>query len=140
MGSTSTTKVVFFCVAFSMVAVGSAAQENNLKFISMGALECSNVTETETPGRKLFEAECPVKFQNNRGVNAVARSCRGVPSEKQCCGALKAFACPYSDLLNENAVNGCANDMFFEINVRGRLRPGLFSQMCVEGPYGLQCT
>lgn len=83
--------------------------------------------------------ECPVRFENAPGIDTVIRSCRGVPSPARCCGALKTFACPYSELINDNAQNGCANQMFFDILVRGRLHPGLFSQMCVEGAYGLKC-
>jgi len=84
---------------------------------------------------------CPVRFDHTRGISAVAGSCRDrpVPSAERCCGALKTFACPYSELINDNDHNGCASDMFYQIIVRGRLRPGLFSQLCVEGPLGLQC-
>uniref|UniRef100_K3YDH5 GPI-anchored protein LLG1-like domain-containing protein n=1 Tax=Setaria italica TaxID=4555 RepID=K3YDH5_SETIT len=97
---------------------------------------CSNFNTTENPSRKLTSgaADSPVRFEHARGIGSVIRSCRG-----RCCGAFKAFACPYSDLLNDNAENGCASDMFFEINVRGRLHPSLFSQLCVEGPLALQC-
>ncbi|XP_034604761.1 GPI-anchored protein LLG1-like [Setaria viridis] len=112
MGSTSTTTMLLYCIALSMVAVGLAMS---------GA------------------ADSPVRFEHARGIGSVIRSCRGVPSAEWCCGAFKAFACPYSDLLNDNAENGCASDMFFEINVRVWLHPSLFSQLCVEGPLGLQC-
>lgn len=81
-----------------------------------------------------------MRFDHTRGISAIAGSCkdRPFPSAARCCGALKTYACPYSELINDNA-NGCANDMFYVIMVRGRLRPGLFSQLCVEGPLGLQC-
>ncbi|EES11072.1 uncharacterized protein LOC8060212 [Sorghum bicolor] len=120
------------------------APKETPKFISMGALECSaNITMTK-PARKLgavVEGVCPVRFDHTRGISAVAGSCRDRPrpSPERCCGALKTFACPYSDLINDNDHNGCASDMFYQIIVRGRLRPGLFSQMCVEGPLGLSC-
>lgn len=128
---------------------------------SVGALECSgNITKkaaAAASARKLIGVHhrrhaafsnddeeagpvCPVRFDHTRGISAVWGSCRDRPvvSPERCCGAFKTFACPYSDLIND-AANGCANDMFFQIIVRGRLRPGLFSQMCVEGPLGLQC-
>jgi len=82
---------------------------------------------------------CPVRFDTSPGLDAVVSSCRGVPSAQRCCGAFKTYACPYSDVINDNSENGCASAMFFEINVRGRLRPGIFSQLCVEGPFGLRC-
>ena len=80
-----------------------------------------------------------MRFDTSPGLDAVVSSCRGVPSAQRCCGAFKTYACPYSDVINNNAENGCASAMFFEIDVRGRLRPGLFSQLCAEGPLGLKC-
>lgn len=82
---------------------------------------------------------CPVQFQGMPGVKTVIDSCRPPQQAGRCCGALKTFACPYRDLLNDNAVNGCASEMFFEIIVQGRLSPGLFSYLCHEGAEGLQC-
>ncbi|NP_001170506.1 GPI-anchored protein LLG1-like precursor [Zea mays] len=145
--------VLFYCICIaavvalssSMVAVGSAAPGETPKFISASALECSaNVTEI-AKARKLIDVHghglCPVRFDHTRGISAVASSCkdRPLPSPERCCGALKAYACPYSELINDNANNGCASEMFYVIMTRGRLRPGLFSQLCVEGPLGLQC-
>ncbi|OEL29102.1 hypothetical protein BAE44_0009879 [Dichanthelium oligosanthes] len=148
MGSTSTAAMLFYCVALSMVAIGFAVPEENPKFISMDALfECSN-NITETAPRKLVAVQgdgnagavgCPVRFDRERGVGRVIRNCRGMPSAERCCGAFKNLACPYSDLINDNSENGCASAMFWEITVRGRLRPGLFSQLCAEGSFGMQC-
>lgn len=143
MGSHGATAILFCCVALSsMVALGSAAPEDATKFISVDALECS-ANATKASSRKLIAAQgvCPVRFDqiHSSSMAAVVSSCRGRPSAARCCGALKAFACPYSDLLNDNAINGCASEMFYEIMVRGRLQPGTFSHLCVEGPQGLQC-
>ncbi|WVZ86275.1 hypothetical protein U9M48_033082 [Paspalum notatum var. saurae] len=142
MGSSRTAAILFCCVALtSMVAVGrSAATEDATKFISLGALECSsNITKSSS--RKLIAARvqvCPVRF-DQMDMSAVVSSCRGRPSAVRCCGALKDVACPYSDLINDNENNGCASEMFYQIIVRGRLQPGLFSHLCREGPLGLQC-
>ncbi|RLM66392.1 uncharacterized protein C2845_PM16G11780 [Panicum miliaceum] len=139
MGSTSTAAMLFCCVALSMVAVGFAVPQEKTKFISMDALDCSNnITETPSTSRKLGQGGCPVRFDPSPSMDAVVSSCRGVPSAPRCCGAFKTYACPYSDVIND-AENGCASAMFFEINVRGRLRPGLFSQLCPEGSFGLKC-
>jgi hypothetical protein len=81
-----------------------------------------------------------VQFEGKPGIQTVINSCRSPqPSAQRCCGAFKAFACPYSDLLNDNENNGCASEMFFEIIVRGRLTPGLFSYLCHDDAGGLQC-
>ncbi|KAJ1271757.1 hypothetical protein BS78_06G150100 [Paspalum vaginatum] len=141
MGSSSAAAILFCCVALSsLVAVGrSAATEDPPKFISVGALECSsNITKSSS--RKLISVRgvCPVRF-DEMDMSTVVSSCRGRPSAARCCGALKDVACPYSDLLNDNENNGCASEMFYQILVRGRLQPGLFSHLCREGPLGLQC-
>jgi hypothetical protein len=44
------------------------------------------------------------------------------------------------ELINDNENNGCASEMFFEIIVRGRLTPGLFSlPLRHDDDAGLQC-
>ncbi|KAF8703609.1 hypothetical protein HU200_032429 [Digitaria exilis] len=108
MGSTSKAAMLFYCVALSVVAVGFAVPEKSPKFISMGALECDNITAT-TSSRKLAQVECPVRFEHVPGLDTVIKSCRGVPSPQRCCGALKTFACPYRDLIDDNDQNGCAS-------------------------------
>ncbi|KAK3142161.1 hypothetical protein QOZ80_4BG0343050 [Eleusine coracana subsp. coracana] len=140
MGSTGA--AILFCwVALSVVAVGSAAPaDNNGRFISKEALACSSITETSH--RKLggLPGVCPVQFEGMPGVSTVINSCRAPqPSARRCCGALKTFACPYRDLLNDNDNNGCASEMFYEIIARGRLTPGLFSYLCHDDAVGLQC-
>ncbi|KAL6650989.1 hypothetical protein ACP70R_009914 [Stipagrostis hirtigluma subsp. patula] len=143
MGSTGA-GVLFYCVALSMVAVGSATAAGGdipHRFISEDVLKSAD-NITDTSHRKLigFPEVCPVKFENNRQIDVVVNSCRGTPTAERCCGALKKFACPYTALINNNERNGCASDMFFEIMVRGRLRPGIFSTLCHEGPIGLDCV
>ncbi|TVU15350.1 hypothetical protein EJB05_38868 [Eragrostis curvula] len=142
MGSTGVGAILFYCVALSTIAVGSAAPaDNNGRFISKEALACSNITETSH--RKLEglpSGLCPVQFERMPGIKTVVNSCRPPqPSEQRCCGAFKAFACPYFDLINDNANNGCASQMFYDIIVRGRLSPGLFSYLCHDGAVGLNC-
>ncbi|KAL6903648.1 hypothetical protein ACP4OV_004461 [Aristida adscensionis] len=147
MGSTGT-GILFCCVALSMVAVGSVAAGSSTgagtqpKYISADALKASKLNGTGEH-RKLagFQVLCPVRFDKQTAkIDAVGNSCRGpAPSEARCCGALKAFACPYTEYLNDNAINGCASQMFWDIQTRCKLSPGLFSFLCHDGPAGLSC-
>jgi hypothetical protein len=56
-----------------------------------------------------------------------------------CCNALKEFACPYADAINDVTTN-CADTMFSYINIYGGYPPGLFANMCREGKLGLNCS
>ncbi|KAK6252939.1 hypothetical protein QUC31_014659 [Theobroma cacao] len=58
---------------------------------------------------------------------------------KGCCQALKEFACPFADKLNDLSTD-CASTMFSYINLYGKYPPGLFANMCREGKQGLQCS
>lgn len=56
-----------------------------------------------------------------------------------CCSALKEFACPYVEQLND-LTNDCATTMFSYINLHGKYPAGLFGSECREGKEGLDCS
>ncbi|KAK8969378.1 GPI-anchored protein LORELEI [Platanthera guangdongensis] len=56
-----------------------------------------------------------------------------------CCSALKEFACPYTNEIND-LTNDCASTMFSYISLYGKYPPGLFSSECREGKSGLNCS
>ncbi|KAK4741714.1 hypothetical protein SAY87_025302 [Trapa incisa] len=91
-------------------------------------------------GRALLQAKksCTVDFEN-QNYTILTSQCRG-PQYKAslCCGALKQFACPFSDEIND-LTNDCASTMFSYINLYGKYPPGLFANECKEGKNGLDC-
>ena len=69
----------------------------------------------------------------------ITSKCKGPQyPAKFCCEALKEFACPYAEELND-LTNDCASTMFSYINLYGRYPPGLFASECREGKEGLSC-
>lgn len=82
--------------------------------------------------------DCPVNFEF-MNYTIIIRQCKGprYPANL-CCGALKEFACPYADDLND-LTNDCSSTMFSYINLYGKYPPGLFSSECKEGKEGLAC-
>ncbi|XP_059666599.1 GPI-anchored protein LLG1-like [Cornus florida] len=91
-------------------------------------------------GRNLLQAKkaCPVNFEF-LNYTIITSQCKGPQyPPKLCCGALKEFACPYVDELND-LTNDCASTMFSYINLYGKYPPGLFASECREGKLGLEC-
>ena len=69
----------------------------------------------------------------------ITSQCKGPQyPAKLCCKALKDFACPYTEQIND-ATNDCASTMFSYINLYGKYPPGLFAAECKEGKEGLAC-
>lgn len=83
-------------------------------------------------------ADCPVNFEN-QNYTIITSKCKGpnYPG-KSCCNALKDFACPFADAIND-LKNDCATTMFSYINIYGKYPPGLFASQCREGKEGLEC-
>ncbi|KAK9134108.1 hypothetical protein Scep_013636 [Stephania cephalantha] len=81
---------------------------------------------------------CPVNFEY-LNYTIMTSQCKGPKYPPNlCCGALKEFACPYADQLNDVS-NDCASTMFSYINLYGKYPPGLFASECREGKQGLEC-
>ncbi|PKA50498.1 GPI-anchored protein LORELEI [Apostasia shenzhenica] len=71
--------------------------------------------------------------------SVITSKCKGPQYRADlCCSALKEFACPYADQLND-LTNDCASTMFSYINLYGKYPPGLFGYECREGKEGLDC-
>jgi hypothetical protein len=84
-------------------------------------------------------AACGVDFEH-MNYTIITGQCKGPRfMPVACCDALKDFACPYGDDINDLTSN-CAETMFTYINLYGGYPPGLFSNMCKEGELGLNCT
>ncbi|KAI3466369.1 hypothetical protein Pfo_023032 [Paulownia fortunei] len=90
--------------------------------------------------RRLLQAKksCPVNFEH-QNYTVITSQCKGPNySTKLCCSALKEFACPFVDDLND-LTNDCAYVMFSYINLNGKYPDGLFASLCREGKEGLAC-
>lgn len=86
----------------------------------------------------LMVTECNVSFEN-MDYTVLIQNCKGPQFPvKNCCDALKKFACPHADILNDRT-NNCAETMFSYINLYGKYPPGLFANECREGKEGLVC-
>lgn len=83
-------------------------------------------------------AGCPVNFEF-ANYTIITSKCKGpkYPADL-CCSALKEFACPYAEDINDGS-NDCASTMFSYINLYGKYPPGLFASECREGKNGLEC-
>ncbi|KAE8706579.1 hypothetical protein F3Y22_tig00110392pilonHSYRG00230 [Hibiscus syriacus] len=81
---------------------------------------------------------CPVNFEF-LNYTIITSRCKGpkFPPES-CCSALKDFACPYVEQIND-LTNECSSTMFSYINLYGKYPPGLFASECREGKLGLAC-
>ncbi|XP_022748939.1 GPI-anchored protein LLG2-like [Durio zibethinus] len=103
--------------------------------ISNGAFESHGTT-----GRNLLQAKkaCSEDFEH-KNYTILTSKCKGpLYPTKGCCDALKEFACPFADKLNDLTTD-CASTMFSYINLYGKYPPGLFANMCREGKEGLEC-
>ncbi|KAI5443277.1 GPI-anchored protein LLG1 [Lathyrus oleraceus] len=92
-------------------------------------------------GRSLLQTKkaCTVDFEN-KNFTILTSQCKGPQYRpKICCDALKEFACPFADNINDMTTN-CAEVMFSYINLYGKYPPGLFANECKEGQLGLECS
>ncbi|KAG9448847.1 hypothetical protein H6P81_008812 [Aristolochia fimbriata] len=104
-------------------------------FISDAALQSHGST-----GRNLLQAKksCPINLEF-RNYTIITSQCKGPQyPPKLCCQALKDFACPIADAINDMSTD-CASTMFSYINLYGKYPPGLFASECREGKEGLEC-
>ncbi|AQK74368.1 LORELEI-LIKE-GPI ANCHORED PROTEIN 3 [Zea mays] len=94
--------------------------------------------ETDVGVARIDEG-CPVNFEF-QNYTIITSKCKGPKfPASQCCAALKEFACPFNNYLNDES-NECASTMFSYINLYGKYPPGLFSSECKEGKMGLSCA
>ncbi|XP_042479143.1 GPI-anchored protein LLG1-like [Macadamia integrifolia] len=107
-------------------------------FISDNVFESDG--STGHTARTLLQAKksCSVNFET-LNYTILTSQCKGPQyPAKLCCGALKEFACPYSDQVNDVTTN-CASTMFSYINLYGKYPPGLFASICRDDKEGLVC-
>lgn len=115
-----------------MLLVGLAASAS---FISDSVLSSHG-----SVGRNLLQTRkaCTVNFEF-MNYTIITSKCKGPQyPAKLCCDALKEFACPYTEEIND-ATNDCASTMFSYINLYGKYPPGLFASECKETKEGLVC-
>ncbi|GLT56690.1 hypothetical protein SLA2020_297160 [Shorea laevis] len=94
----------------------------------------------EITGRHLLQVQkaCTVDFEH-QNYTIITSKCKGPQYHANlCCEALKEFACPSSEDINDLSTN-CAATMFSYINLYGKYPPGLFASLCREGQNGLEC-
>ncbi|KAL2475933.1 LORELEI-LIKE-GPI-ANCHORED PROTEIN 1 [Abeliophyllum distichum] len=94
----------------------------------------------DSNNRRLLQAKkaCPVNFEF-QNYTIITSKCKGpLYPPKLCCGALKEFACPFAEELDDLS-NDCASIMFSYINLYGKYPPGLFASECRESKNGLEC-
>ncbi|KAI3456743.1 hypothetical protein Pfo_013406 [Paulownia fortunei] len=130
MGLSQMKCCLILVVCLSLVTALSAST-----FISDGIFGSSVLSE-----RRLLQAKkpCPVNFEF-QNYTIITSKCKGPQYPPNlCCSALKEFACPYADDLND-LTNDCASTMFSYINLYGKYPPGLFASECREGHLGLEC-
>ncbi|KAL8462050.1 hypothetical protein ACS0TY_032409 [Phlomoides rotata] len=124
---------------FCLILVVSLSLSTSLcasTFISDGIFGSSVLSE-----RRLLQAKkpCPVNFEF-QNYTIITSKCKGPQYPPSlCCAALKDFACPYTEELNDLS-NDCASTMFSYINLYGKYPPGLFASECKETQLGLDCT
>ncbi|KAG7534416.1 hypothetical protein ISN45_Aa08g019750 [Arabidopsis thaliana x Arabidopsis arenosa] len=124
-------RALFFFLLLSILSSFSSSS-----FISDGVFE----SQTLGLGRNLLQTKktCPVNFEF-MNYTVITSKCKGPKyPPKECCGAFKDFACPYTDQLNDLS-SDCATTMFSYINLYGKYPPGLFANQCKEGKEGLEC-
>lgn len=115
-----------------MLVVGLAASAS---FISDSVLSSHG-----SIGRNLLQTRkaCTVNFEF-MNYTIITSKCKGPQyPAKLCCDALKEFACPYTEEINDST-NDCASTMFSYINLYGKYPPGLFASECKETKEGLAC-
>ncbi|KAL1195242.1 GPI-anchored protein LLG1 [Cardamine amara subsp. amara] len=124
-------RALFFFLLLSILSSFSSSS-----FISDGVFESQSLVI----GRNLLQTKkpCTVNFEF-LNYTVITSQCKGPKyPPKECCGAFKDFACPYTDEIND-ASTDCATTMFSYINLYGKYPPGLFANECKEGKEGLAC-
>ncbi|KAJ4825465.1 hypothetical protein Tsubulata_047066, partial [Turnera subulata] len=97
-----------------------------------------NIILAETSSSAGSQKNCKVDFEN-MDYSIFTNTCkRPLLPAKPCCDALKVFACPYVDDIND-ATTTCAHNMIYSIYRHGKYPMGLFSKKCKEGVKGLAC-
>ncbi|KAL0362988.1 UNVERIFIED_CONTAM: GPI-anchored protein LLG1 [Sesamum calycinum] len=113
------------CCLILVVCLSLSTALSASTFISDGIFGSSVLGE-----RRLLQAKkpCPVnfEFQNYTIITSMQRTARPT---NLCCSALKDFACPFADEIND-ITNDCASTMFSYINLYGKYPPGLFASEC----------
>ncbi|CAI0461006.1 unnamed protein product [Linum tenue] len=107
----------FCCVAYLIFPHFGFAYSS---FISNGVFDGDQFTRGG-PNRDLLQLKkaCNVSFQD-MDYTILTTQCKGPLYPKdQCCNALKLFACPYTNEINDASTN-CAQTMFSYINLQGR--------------------
>ncbi|XP_011095640.1 GPI-anchored protein LLG1-like [Sesamum indicum] len=123
------------CCLILVVCLSLSTALSASTFISDGIFGPSVLSE-----RRLLQAKkpCPVNFEF-QNYTIITSRCKGPQyPPKLCCPALKDFACPFADEIND-VTNDCASTMFSYINLYGKYPPGLFASECREGKLGLEC-
>ncbi|KAL0399042.1 UNVERIFIED_CONTAM: GPI-anchored protein LLG1 [Sesamum radiatum] len=123
------------CCLILVVCLSLSTALSASTFISDGIFGSSVLSE-----RRLLQAKkpCPVNFEF-QNYTIITSRCKGPQYPPNlCCSALKDFACPFADEIND-LTNDCASTMFSYINLYGKYPPGLFASECREGKFGLEC-
>ncbi|GLT83773.1 hypothetical protein SLE2022_020440 [Rubroshorea leprosula] len=127
----------FLAVIFLFMGLSVSSSSSSASSISDAVLK-SYISSAKS--RTLLQApkECPVNFEV-LNYTIITSKCKGPTyPASSCCAALKEFACPYTDQINDLS-NNCATTMFSYISQNGHYPPGLFSSVCKEGKLGLAC-
>ncbi|GMY20814.1 GPI-anchored protein LLG1-like [Fagus crenata] len=129
MGSLSRV-LCFFLFTFFLL---SGFADSSSTFLSKGIFKSPKVT-----ARTLQKEDCSINFEYmNYTIFTTNCTAPRYPA-KQCCDALRVFACPFAEAINDLRTV-CASNMFTYINYNGKYPPGVFSEQCVEGDNGLDC-
>nr|XP_023912458.1 GPI-anchored protein LLG1-like [Quercus suber] len=134
MASLSHFLLYFFLFSFFLI---TGLASSNSSFLSDEIFE----SRDESTGRVLLQAKkaCTENFEN-KNYSILTDRCKGPQYPPVvCCNALKDFACPFADAINDLTTD-CASTMFSYINLYGKYPPGLFANLCREGKLGLNCT
>ncbi|KAI3887817.1 hypothetical protein MKW92_035191 [Papaver armeniacum] len=107
-------------------------------FLFFTGLTSSNLISVT--GRTLLQLtkDCPVDFENKK-YTVITSQCKGpLYPPKQCCSALKEFACPCADELNDLSIV-CSSTMFSYITRIGGYPPGSSNPNPNRGSVVSQC-
>ncbi|KAK2651107.1 hypothetical protein Ddye_018596 [Dipteronia dyeriana] len=126
---------IHFLLLFLLTGWVAVLDSSSSSYISYDAFESYGTT-----GRTLLQTKtkCTEDFEN-KNYTVITSQCKGpqYPTD-ECCEALKEFACPFVDKIND-LTNDCSITMFSYINLYGKFPPGLFANKCREGKQGLEC-
>ncbi|OIT36373.1 PREDICTED: GPI-anchored protein LLG1-like [Nicotiana attenuata] len=103
-----------------------------------------DVLESHVQGRGLLQQylikdNCPINFEKE-DYRPLTSQCKGPQYNAAiCCNAFKIVACKHTNEIND-VDNGCADSMFYYINLNGKYPIGLFANICKEDEEGLDCN